>query len=241
MLKKTIALLLFACLLLSAGCGNNQETKEPNSTEDTSSVANAVESLASAQAETSVPPDTEETDLISEPSISESLPEPQANIQTEPETPAQDEQTTSQAESALSPTESSQPGATETKPQPPAEAEPVLEQPEPPAQTEPVVPPEMPAKPEPTPEPEPVTEPEFDINHWVSFAKSYAENAGLTLDSEAVWCWDTPIVAGSHCLYLERDISNRLDRYSNDSDISRVWIWSESRGDGSYDLYIGYA
>lgn len=241
MLKKTIVLLLFGCLLLSAGCGNHQEMKEPNSTEETSSVANAVESLASAQAETSVPPDAEETDPISEPSVSESIPEPQANIQTEPEIPTQDKQTVSQAESALPPTESSQPEVTEAKPQPPAEAEPVLEQPEPPVQTEPVVPPEASAEPEPSPKPEAAPEPEFDVIYWVSYAKSYAESAGLTLDSEAVWCWDTPIVAGSHCLYLERDISNRLDRYSNDSDISSVWIWSESRGDGSYDLYIGYA
>lgn len=238
MLKKSIVLLLFVCLLLSAGCGNHQEMKEPNSTEETSSVPNAVENLVSAPAETSVTPDAEETGPISEPSGSESIPEPQANIPAEPKTPAQDKQTTSQTYSALPPTESSQTGDTETKPQPPDEAGPVLEQP---VQTEPVVPPEMPVKPESTPEPEPIPEPEFDINYWVSFAKSYAESAGLTLDSEAVWCWDTPIVAGSHCLYLERDISNRLDRYSNDSDISMVWIWSESRGDGSYDLYIGYA
>ena len=54
-------------------------------------------------------------------------------------------------------------------------------------------------------------------------------------------CWDNPITAGSHCIYLERDITNRLNRYSNDGSITQVWVWAEDRGDGSYDLYIGYA
>lgn len=103
-------------------------------------------------------------------------------------------------------------------------------------------------KPEPAPsepvaqEPEPAqTEPAFDIGYWVSYAKSYAQGVGLVLDSGAVYCWDNPITAGSHCIYLERDITNRLNRYSNDGSITQVWVWAEDRGDGSYDLYIGYA
>lgn len=79
------------------------------------------------------------------------------------------------------------------------------------------------------------------MEYWVSFTQRYAEGIGLELDSSAIWCWDTPIVAGSHCLYLERDITDRLTRYKEGGDISKVWIWSEPRGDGSYDLYIGYA
>lgn len=77
--------------------------------------------------------------------------------------------------------------------------------------------------------------------YWVSYAKSYAQGVGLALDSGAVYCWDNPITAGSHCIYLERDITNRLNRYSNDGSITQVWVWAEDRGDGSYDLYIGYA
>ena len=103
-------------------------------------------------------------------------------------------------------------------------------------------------EPEPAPsepvaqEPEPAqTEPAFDIGYWVSYAKSYAQGVGLALDSGAVYCWDNPITAGSHCIYLERDITNRLNRYSNDGSITQVWVWAEDRGDGSYDLYIGYA
>lgn len=118
--------------------------------------------------------------------------------------------------------------------------------------------PEPSATPEPTPEPTPTptptpappaesvqpvesTAPAFDINHWISYAQSYAKGAGLTLDPTATACWDNPIAAGAHCAYLERDIQSRLNRYARDESISDVWIWAEQRTDGSYDFYIGYA
>ena len=57
-----------------------------------------------------------------------------------------------------------------------------------------------------------VTEPEhkekpapFDIDHWIAYAMSYAESKGLVLSDTAVDCWDNPIRAGEHCIYLERD------------------------------------
>lgn len=57
-----------------------------------------------------------------------------------------------------------------------------------------------------------VTEPEhkekpapFDIDHWIAYAMSYAESKGLVLSDTAVDCWDNPIRAGGHCIYLERD------------------------------------
>lgn len=88
---------------------------------------------------------------------------------------------------------------------------------------------------------ETVTEPELDINYWVEYAKNYAVSKGLVLSPAAVDCWDNPIVVGAHCIYLERDIQSRLNRYANDEDITDVWIWSEPTGSGRYDLYIGYA
>lgn len=106
------------------------------------------------------------------------------------------------------------------------------EQPTPPA-TEESTPPEPP-KEEPT-------EPVFDISYWISFAKSYAESVGLTLNSEAVYCWDNPIDADAGCIYLERDIQSRLNRYAADADITDVWVWYESVSAGSYLIYIGYA
>ena len=84
-------------------------------------------------------------------------------------------------------------------------------------------------------------EPEFEISYWISFAKTYAQSVGLNLDAAAVDCWDNPITAGAHCIYLERDITNRLNRYNKDEDITDVWIWAVDLGNGTYDLYIGYA
>ena len=84
-------------------------------------------------------------------------------------------------------------------------------------------------------------EPEFEISYWISFATTYAQSVGLNLDAAAVDCWDNPITAGAHCIYLERDITNRLNRYSKDEDITDVWVWAIDLGNGTYDLYIGYA
>ena len=82
---------------------------------------------------------------------------------------------------------------------------------------------------------------EFNIRYWITFAKEYAVSIGLILDSEAVSCWDNPIGAGAHCIYLERDIKSRLNRYAKDEDITDVWIWAETTGNNCYDIYIGYA
>ena len=90
------------------------------------------------------------------------------------------------------------------------------------------------------PEPEAIPS-EFDIEYWIMFAKEYAVSVGLILESEAVSCWDNPIRAGAHCIYLERDIKSRLNRYAKDENITDVWIWAESASNDCYDIYIGYA
>ena len=82
---------------------------------------------------------------------------------------------------------------------------------------------------------------QFDITNWIEYAKDYAQTKGLNLDSAAVDCWDNPIRAGAHCIYLERDIQSRLNRYARDEDITDVWIWAEAVGNDCYDIYIGYA
>lgn len=130
------------------------------------------------------------------------------------------------------PTESNAPASEETK-QPP-----VL--PEKPEETEsPTKEPSAPAITEPKPTPEP--EPAFDIEHWISYAKSTAVSLGLTLDSSATDCWDNPITADQGCIYLERDINSRLKRYAEDESITDICIWYECIGTGSYLIYIGYA
>lgn len=137
----------------------------------------------------------------------------------------------------------SEPVAEETKAaEQPAETEAVEEN------TIPIEPPTqatIPAETEATIPSQPVTqpqpEPEFEIEYWIDYAKSYARSLGLNLSADAVDCWDNPITAGAHCIYLERDIRNRLSRYSKDEDITDVWIWAVDLGNGIYDLYIGYA
>lgn len=91
------------------------------------------------------------------------------------------------------------------------------------------------------PEPTPETEPVFDIDHWISYAKSTAVSLELTLDRSATDCWDNPITAKPTCIYLERDIRSRLNRYAKDETITAVWIWYECIGTSSYLIYIGYA
>ena len=91
-------------------------------------------------------------------------------------------------------------------------------------------------------EPEPTEKPApFDIDYWITYARNYAEGNGLVLIDTAVDCWDNPIRAGAHCIYLERDIQSRLSRYAKDEDITDVWIWAETTGNDCYDIYIGYA
>lgn len=136
------------------------------------------------------------------------------------------------SEPASAPTESNAPASEEAKqppvlPEKPEKIESPKEEPSVPAISEP----------EPTPEPEPV----FDIDHWISYAKSTAVSLGLTLDSSATNCWDNPITAKPTCIYLERDINSRLNRYAKDGEITAVWIWYECVGTSSYLIYIGYA
>lgn len=137
----------------------------------------------------------------------------------------------------------SEPVAEETKAaEQPAETEAVEENTiptEPPTQA--TVPAEMDATIPSQPVTQPQPEPEFEIDYWIDYAKSYARSLGLNLSADAVDCWDNPITAGAHCIYLERDIRNRLSRYSKDEDITDVWIWAVDLGNGIYDLYIGYA
>lgn len=129
------------------------------------------------------------------------------------------------ADHAKLPTESSAmepapPNASE--PPPAAPTDPPMQETEPPAAEEPA-------------------EPKFDIQTWIDYTKAYAESVGLRPESTAVDCWDTPIDADADCIYLERDICSRLNRYAADETITDIWVWCEAVGTNSYLLYIGYA
>ena len=101
--------------------------------------------------------------------------------------------------------------------------------------------PREPEPPAPPVETEPEPEPSFDINYWISYAQGVAVSKGLTLESSSVDCWDNPITANPDCIYLERDINSRMNRYAKDEDITDVWVWYECIGTNSYLIYVGYA
>ena len=202
-MKSKIAVILLAVFLcLTTGCNNAShiaETPDPISSSDSNIVPSESET-AQAEKKTEVdrPQSTEsqtENRVAEFPaSVSES------DTQTT-EVPDQADHSTAVLPQPSEPEKKTD--ESERRPETAAPTE--KEQPTPPA-TEESTPPEPP-KEEPT-------EPVFDIDYWISFAKSYAESIGLALDSGAVYCWDNPIAAGVKCKYTERDIRGYLDRYA---------------------------
>ena len=238
-MKPKIAVLLLAVLLcLTTGCNNAShiaENPDPISSSDSNIVPSEAET---AQAEKKTEVDRPKSTESQTDSRAAEFPASVSESATQPtEAPDQADYST-----AVLP-QSSEPGKktdeSERRPETAAStAPPETEPPAPPA-TEAPKPAEQPQPTEP-PTQEP-TAPAFDISYWISFAKSYAESVGLTLNSEAVYCWDNPIDADAGCIYLERDIQSRLNRYAADADITDVWVWYESVSAGSYLIYIGYA
>ena len=234
-MKKLIILLLCCRVLVSmVGCGINTAqltTESPPktvaktlTTETTTEITPPVTTVKPTEQEKE-PIHTESEDHVTEPT----------GFATEPTTtrPTEETTTTTSAvgEKSTSPIEET---VTSTAPQLTEKEtmETELPKDEPKAETE------SPKVTEPEPTEKPTT---FDIDHWIAYARSYAESKGLVLSDTAVDCWDNPIRAGEHCIYLERDIQSRLDRYAKDRDITDVWIWAEATDDDCYDIYIGYA
>lgn len=238
MKSKIAVLFLIGLLCLTMGCSNTSPiTKEPASVSSSESKEvpdQAKSTQATEKTEADRPQSTEsQTDnraAENPASVSESDTQPteapdQADYSTAvlPQ-PSEPGKKTDESERRPETAASTAPPETEPPAPPATEAPKPAEQPQP---TEP-----------PTQEP---TAPAFDISYWISFAKSYSESVGLTLNSEAVYCWDNPIDADAGCIYLERDIQSRLNRYAADADITDVWVWYESVSAGSYLIYIGYA
>ena len=229
MKSKIAVLFLIVLLCLTSGCNNTSHIAEQPAPVSSSGSNEAPSQAETAQAtektEVEQPRSTEPKDdghsAEATASVSESATQPT-------EVPEQADHSTAVLPQPSEPEKKT--GESERRPETAAPTE--KEQPTPPA-TEESTPPEPP-KEEPT-------EPVFDIDYWISFAKSYAESIGLALDRGAVYCWDNPIAAGEKCKYTERDIRGYLDRYAKDDEITDVWIWYEQTGSGSYEIYIGYA
>lgn len=229
MKSKIAVLFLIVLLCLTSGCSNTSHIAEQPAPVSSSGSNEAPSQAETAQAtektEVEQPRSTEpkDDDHSAEATVSVS----ESDTQTT-EVPDQADHSTAVLPQPSEPEKKTD--ESECRPETAAPTE--KEQPTPPA-TEESTPPEPP-KEEPT-------EPVFDIDYWISFAKSYAESIGLTLDSGAVYCWDNPVAAGVKCKYTERDIRGYLDRYAKDDEITDVWIWYEQTGSVSYEIYIGYA
>ena len=229
MKSKIAVLFLIVLLCLTSGCSNTSHIAEQPAPVSSSGSNEAPSQAETAQAtektEVEQPRSTEpkDDDHSAEATVSVS----ESDTQTT-EVPDQADHSTAVLPQPSEPEKKTD--ESERRPETAAPTE--KEQPTPPA-TEESTPPEPP-KEEPT-------EPVFDIDYWISFAKSYAESIGLALDRGAVYCWDNPIAAGEKCKYTERDIRGYLDRYAKDGEITDVWIWYEQTGSGSYEIYIGYA
>ena len=234
MKSKIAVLFLIVLLCLTSGCSNTSHIAEQPAPVSSSGSNEAHSQVETAQAtektEVEQPRSSEpkDNDHSAEATVSVS----ERSIQTKP--------VSEQPNSGITPPQVSEPPKTsdESERQPEASAPSEKEQPTSPATEDP--------KPEEQPQPtespkQESTELAFDISYWISSAKSYAESVGLTLNSEAVYCWDNPIDADAGCIYLERDIQSRLNRYAADADITDVWVWYESVSAGSYLIYIGYA
>lgn len=229
-MKSKIAVLFFIVLLcLTSGCSNTSHIAEQPAPVSSSRSNEAPSQAETAQAEKKTEVDRLQSTESQTDSRAAEFPASVSESDTQTtEVPDQADHSTAVLPQPSEPEKKTD--ESERRPETAAPTE--KEQPTPPA-TEESTPPELP-KEEPT-------EPVFDIDYWISFAKSYAESIGLTLDSGAVYCWDNPIAAGVKCKYTERDIRGYLDRYAKDGDITDVWIWYEQTGSGSYEIYIGYA
>lgn len=232
-MRKAIGIAVLAALILSfSGCAN---TENPHTAENYSQETVSAEIIQSTEPEeSSTASVSESNEILEEPTPSAKAETAQAEILL----PVTAEN--SEAESQVPPTvddnkttESEPPKTVESTPKPKPTQPPAAEKPTPePAPTEP---------PQETTLPNEPAVPAFQIQTWIDYAVGYAGSVGLNVSPDATDCWDNPITAGSHSLYLERDIQSRLNRYSRDGEITDVWIWAEERSDGSYDLYIGYA
>ncbi len=229
MKSKIAVLFLIGLLCLTMGCSNTSHIAEQPAPVSSSESNKAPDQSETAQAEKKTEVDRPQSTESQTDSRAAEFPASVSESDTQTtEVPDQADHSTAVLPQPSEPEKKTD--ESERRPETAAPTE--KEQPTPPA-TEESTPPEPP-KEEPT-------EPVFDIDYWISFAKSYAESIGLALDSGAVYCWDNPIAAGTNCQYTERDIEGYLNRYAKDSDITDVWIWYEQTGTDSFAVYIGYA
>ena len=247
-MKKLQITLLILLLTTMTACGNVPEMPSSDSKAE----------VSQEEITASVPVESQTKESSSQEASAETNADTTDPVQTKPETeetfnkeaatdkPKQNKTSSSQAVNDPSPDEINEKGSgtpepEEEKPQEQPQTEESTPAPESPAETKPEESNIPDPEPEMEPEPEPEPAPQFDIDYWIGYAQSVATSKGLVLESTAVDCWDTPIEANPDCIYLERDINSRLNRYATDGETTDVWIWYECIGENEYLIYIGYA
>lgn len=224
-MRKKWVVCMIACLtILLAGCNGNtaKETARNDTDKRISSTAGNTETTTEtekADDTTSVVPETEQ------PVSSEATIEPSQQEKSDVSSTAGSK--TETAKSYESVQVAKKPDSTKEQKQQPQQSKP-----ETPKVTEEV----KPTKPKPTEEPKQ----SFEVNPYVSYARSYAQSIGLELDSTATDCWDNPITANAKRTGIKDDIQSRLNRYKNVEGFTSVWVWAEKVSDTEYEIYIGY-
>lgn len=246
MKTRILSLILILLLCLTAGCGKAlQDSEKPDGISSSESKTEESSAMESSQEEEQTLAQTAEQQSAD---ATDSIPTEEA------ESDNQTRAVLERPKTSTTPPQASEPQQDKVEsvswsetPSLTVPQQPVVEKTTEPSEATPQ-PTEVPAQPTEQPQEEPieqpqevVAEPAFDIGYWISFAQSYAESVGLTLDSGAAYCWDNPIAAGSKCNCTERDIKGYLNRYAKDGDITDVWIWYEQVSDNYFEVYIGYA
>lgn len=225
-MRKKWMVCMFACLMVFlVGCNGNtaKETARNDTNKRISSTAGNTEISTEKDVadDTSVVPETEQ------PVSNEAVTVPNETEKTVVSSAAGSKTETVKSNDSVQVTE--KPDSTQEQKQPQQQQQ---SKPETPAVTEEV----KPTKPKPTQEPKQ----SFDVNSYVSYAKSYAQSIGLELDSTATDCWDNPIAANAKRTGIKDDIQSRLNRYKNVEGFTAVWVWAEKVSDTEYEIYIGY-
>jgi cytoskeletal protein RodZ len=226
MRKKWVVCMIACLMILLAGCNGNtaKETARNDTDKRISSTAGNTETTTETEKADDTTSDVPETE---QPVSSEATTEPSQQEKSDVSSTAGSRAETAKSYESVQVTK---------KPDSIQEQEQPQQQPKPEPETPPVKEEVKPTKPKPTEE----AKPSFDVNPYLSYAKSYAQSIGLELDSTATDCWDNPITANAKRTGIKDDIQSRLKRYKNVEGFTAVWVWAEKVSDTEYEIYIGY-
>lgn len=228
-MKRRIAIFLSLCLLFSVTGCNEKQTSVTTETIPSESISETLEEGT-----------TTTTVASSEVTTTTTLKETTGVTTSSADTTSESTQTTNVIPSGSTRETTTSTTATE---KPTTAAPTATPTPKPTATPEPTATPtpEPTATPTPTPEPEPEPEPEVDIGYYVQYAEDCAVNNGLEVCSDAIYCYDTPVIVTSknHDNAIS-EIEEAMSYYARHG-MTAVTIWYDQESDGDYRLFIGYA